>query len=121
MAHTAVPAPLEIGRANGHDVRVRWADGHESIYPSVDLRLACPCVSCKPQAGPAARGQIRILPAGIQSVHPVRIELTGGFGIRIHWSDGHSQGLYGFLYLRALCPCCREQTPIRIPASAGVE
>jgi ATP-binding protein involved in chromosome partitioning len=107
MGSAAVPPPLEIGRANSHDVRIRWADGHESVYPSADLRLACPCASCGQQAVPLARGQLRMLPAGVQSVHPLRIELSGGFGIRIYWSDGHSQGLYGFAHLRALCPCCR--------------
>ena len=30
-------APLEIGRANVHDLRIRWADGHESVYPAADF------------------------------------------------------------------------------------
>lgn len=114
-----LPVPLEIGRANAHDLRIRWADGHESVYPSADLRLACPCASCERETAPPARGRIRMLPAGIQSVRPLRIELSGGFGIRVHWSDGHSQGLYGFARLRALCPCCRG-TGIRgiLPAAS---
>jgi DUF971 family protein len=107
MADPVVPPPLEIGRANIHDIRIRWADGHESIYPSADLRLACPCASCEREAEALAPGRIRLLPAGIASVRPLRIELSGGFGVRVHWSDGHSQGLYGFARLRTLCPCCR--------------
>ena len=107
MRAAVVTRPLEIGRANQHDLRIRWADGHESIYPSAELRLACPCASCGKQAAPQPRGQIRLLPSGIQTVRPERIELSGGFGIRVHWSDGHSQGLYGFEHLRRICPCCQ--------------
>jgi ATP-binding protein involved in chromosome partitioning len=107
MLSHLVAAPLEIGRANVHDLRIRWADGHESVYPSADLRLACSCATCMQQATPGGPRRMRVLPAGLQAVYPVRIELSGGFGIRVYWSDGHSQGLYGFARLRALCPCCQ--------------
>jgi ATP-binding protein involved in chromosome partitioning len=117
MEPAVVPAPREIGRANRHDVRIRWADGHESVYPALELRLACPCVSCAPQPGVPVPGRIRVLPPGIQSVRPLRIELSGGFGVRVHWSDGHSAGLYGFAYLRALCPCCRAPVPAPRPVT----
>jgi DUF971 family protein len=118
MADPVVPPPLEIGRANVHDIRIRWTDGHESIYPSADLRLACPCASCERESAAPAPGRIRLLPAGIASVRPLRIELSGGFGIRVHWSDGHSQGLYGFARLRALCPCCRTSGAAGAPSRA---
>jgi ATP-binding protein involved in chromosome partitioning len=98
-------APTEITRANHHDVRVLWADGHESVYRAADLRLACPCATCA-QSAAVPRGQIRLLPSGIQTVHPLRIELVGQYGMRVYWSDGHSEGIYGFGRLRAVCPCC---------------
>jgi ATP-binding protein involved in chromosome partitioning len=101
--------PLEIGRANRHDVRIRWADGHESIYPAVDLRLACPCVACAQLPHRQGSGRIRMLPPGIQGVYPLRIELTGQYGIRVYWSDGHSEGIYTFNKLRAACPCCTSR------------
>jgi ATP-binding protein involved in chromosome partitioning len=99
-------APVEIGRANAHDVRILWADGHESTYPAADLRLACPCAGCAQKSASRPSGQLRVLPAGIQTVQPVRIELVGQYAIRIHWSDGHSEGIYSFDRLRADCPCC---------------
>ena len=46
MPPTLAPAPVEIGRANEHDLKVRWSDGHESVYAARALRLACPCASC---------------------------------------------------------------------------
>ena len=109
MPHDSPTAPLEIGRANVHDLRIRWADGHESVYPAADLRLACPCASCAQQSAPRPPGQIRLLPASIKAVHPLRVELIGQYAIRVYWSDGHSEGIYGFDRLRAACPCCSVQ------------
>jgi ATP-binding protein involved in chromosome partitioning len=113
MAHLVTPAPIEIGRANEHDIRIRWADGHESVYPSVGLRLACPCAACAQQTRPQPRGQFRLMPAAIQAVRPERIEIVGSFGLRVFWSDGHSQGLYGFERLRAECPCCQSSPRVK--------
>jgi ATP-binding protein involved in chromosome partitioning len=100
---------IEIGRANRHDVRIRWADGHESVYPAADLRVACPCAGCAQRSPSPGRGQLRLVPAGVETVRPLRIELTGHYGIRIYWSDGHSEGIYQFDRLRAACPCCRAR------------
>jgi len=40
-------------------------------------------------------------------VSPEGVELVGGYGIRIRWSDGHSAGIYTFEKLRQDCPCPR--------------
>jgi DUF971 family protein len=40
-------------------------------------------------------------------VRPVSVELVGAYGIRIHWSDGHSTGIYTFERLLRSCPCQR--------------
>jgi DUF971 family protein len=101
-------APKEISRANTHDVKIVWADDHESVYRAADLRLGCPCATCA-QTATLPKGQIRLLPAGIQVVHPLRIELVGQYGMRVYWSDGHSEGIYTFTRLRAVCPCCASQ------------
>ena len=98
--------PTKIKKVSPGELLIRWADGHESVYPAADLRLACPCAGCAQQSAPRPPGQIRLLPAGIQAVHPLRIELIGQYAIRVYWSDGHSEGIYGFDRLRAACPCC---------------
>jgi DUF971 family protein len=85
------PAPVEIGRANQHDVRIRWNDGNETVYESRRLRLACPCAACVDE-----NTGLRILkePAVPLDVHPLKIEPVGRYAIVIHWSDGHSTGIY---------------------------
>jgi DUF971 family protein len=99
--------PLEIGRANQHDVRIRWQDGHESVYPARGLRLSCPCAACVDEVTGAARVSGERIP---EDVHPVRVELVGRYAVSIAFSDGHHTGIYPFERLRALCPCerCRQ-------------
>ena len=98
--------PVEIGRANQHDVKIRWQDGHESVYPARDLRLACPCAGCVDEV----TGQLRLIASSVpQSVHPLKINLVGRYAISIDWSDGHNTGIYAFGYLREHCPCCQDK------------
>ncbi len=104
MSTMTMPIPVEIGRANQHDVKIRWQDGHESVYPARELRLACPCAGCVDEV----TGHIRIISANIpQNVYPVKVGLVGRYAISITWSDGHNTGIYGFNLLRKLCPCCQ--------------
>jgi DUF971 family protein len=100
--------PTEIGRANQHDVKVTWQDGHVSVYPARELRLACPCAGCVDEQ----TGRVRVIAASVPpDVHPLRIELVGNYAITIQWSDGHHTGIYAFDRLRKLCPCdaCQKQ------------
>jgi len=106
MAGQTVAVPLEIGRANQHDVKIKWQDGHESIYPARELRLACPCAGCVDEV----TGKLRLIASSVpQNVHPLRINLVGRYAISVEWSDGHNTGIYAFGYLRERCPCCRNK------------
>ncbi|MBI3010481.1 MAG: DUF971 domain-containing protein [Candidatus Omnitrophica bacterium] len=98
--------PKEIGRANAQDIKIIWDDGHESVFPSRPLRLACPCAGCVDEMS----GAVRIIASSVpQDVHPLKIDLVGRYAITIHWSDGHHTGIYPFERLRAICPCCQGQ------------
>ena len=95
----AVVLPSEIGRANQHDVKIRWQDGHESLYPARALRLACPCAGCVDEV----TGTIRIIATSIpQDVRPLAINLVGRYAISIEWSDNHRTGIYSFELLRKI-------------------
>ena len=105
MNAESVSVPLEIGRANQHDVKIKWQDGHESVYPARELRLACPCAGCIDETS----GAVRIVAANVpQHVIPLKIELVGRYAINIEWSDGHRTGIYPFERLRKMCPCCQN-------------
>ncbi len=98
----AKPIPREIGRANVHDVRVVWNDGHESVYPARDLRIKCPCALCIEETTGAQVLRAESVP---EDVHPLAIKVVGRYAISIDWSDGHSTGIYTFDRLRSLCEC----------------
>jgi len=105
MVEAEKPIPKEIGRANQHDVKIRWQDGHESIYPARELRLACPCAGCVDEV----TGQLRLIASSVpQNVYPLKINLVGRYAISVEWSDGHNTGIYAFGYLRQRCPCCQD-------------
>lgn len=98
--------PVEIGRANAHDVKILWKDGHAGIYPARYLRLECVCAECVHEM----TGKALIDPNRIsQDVHPLKITAVGLYAIQIIWSDNHSTGIYSFDRLRKICPCeiCR--------------
>ena len=106
MSQTGFQMAVEIGRANQHDVKIRWQDGHESIYLARELRLKCPCAGCVDEM----TGQVRLIATGVpQNVYPVKIDLIGRYAISIQWSDGHNTGIYAFDRLRKMCPCCGDK------------
>ena len=103
MAKTQISVPVEIGRANEHDLKIRWQDGHESVYPARELRLKCPCAGCVDEM----TGVVRVISTSVpQHVHPLKVDLVGRYAISIQWSDGHNTGIYAFDRLRKMCPCC---------------
>jgi DUF971 family protein len=97
-----------------HQITIQWNDGHTSVYPFGLMRAACPCASCRgghenmsAEPDPAVFDKVM---ADSPETRLVNIEAAGGYGMVIHWEDGHSYGIYNWHYLRALCPCkqCRE-------------
>lgn len=94
------PRPTEIKRVGTSEIRVRWSDGHRSVYPNHHLRNRCPCALCRERPP-------HVLPVvGGQEIHAVQIGLVGRYAINIQWSDGHDSGIYSYETLRGACPCC---------------
>ena len=94
--------PRAMRQHGPRELAVTWADGHESVYPVRELRLACPCASCVDEW----TGEERLDDAAVPpDVRPLAIHPVGRYAIQIDWSDGHSTGIYPFRRLRALCPC----------------
>jgi DUF971 family protein len=96
----------DIGR---YAVGVQWADGHDSIYPLVNLRRCCPCNIC---AG-AAQGEITA-----DGQRLLQLSRLGEGAVYLAWVDGH-ETLYTTAQLREICRCAMcVQEPER-PITGG--
>ena len=87
--------PERIERLGSGALKVRWRDGHESVYPWRLLRSSCPCAACRHGAAPKPD----------PGITPLEIAPVGRYAIAIRWSDGHATGIFSHELLRSLCPC----------------
>ena len=96
------PYPTEVRRLPEEGrLRITWSDGHAGEYEYRYLRGYCPCAGCQGHTADA----IRYHPPPAGEVAPVSIQPVGNYALSIHWTDGHSTGIYRFDFLRRLCPC----------------
>ncbi len=78
-------------------LRILWPGGPEVTVPAVRMRDACPCAGCVEEG----TGRKILDPATIPAdIRPVEIHAVGNYAIQIHWSDGHSTGIYTWQTLR---------------------
>jgi DUF971 family protein len=86
------------------ELGIVWEDGHESYYPSFDLRCACPCAQCIDEV--SGKKLLRDDEVA-RDVHVVELHPVGNYAFSVRWSDGHDTGIYSYERLRRTCPCCR--------------
>ena len=89
-------------------VRIKWTDGHESVFSNTRLREGCPCAVCKGEQG--LLGKMYILPvvASIpEDIRATAYSMVGRYAISFVWSDGHKTGIYPYDYLLGMCECER--------------
>jgi len=100
--------PVEIDLDRGSELRIRWADGLESVYPLAVLRRECPCAVCRQEREEKAGNPLRVMKSREEQqamVTAAGAELVGHYALRIRWQDGHAAGVYEFALLRSLsCP-----------------
>lgn len=102
-----MPIPDEIIGLLRSNITLKWPDGHETTYAARDVRLACRCAECIEETTGRKLIDPNTIPNSIRAKH---IELVGQYAMLIHWSDGHSTGIFNFRDLRGNCPCppCAE-------------
>ena len=97
-----MPEPVAItADVDARTVRIEWADGQESTYEFEQLRWACPCAHCRGEMGqPGRLSQVdRLSP---EETELVDLQQVGHYAIMPVWYDGHSSGMYTYVYLREL-------------------
>jgi DUF971 family protein len=88
-------------------LRITWNPQHAGDYTFLDLRTHCNCAACVDENTGVRILDPQTVPADIAITD---MQLVGNYALRIHWSDGHSTGLYTWEHLLRLCPCpsCRK-------------
>jgi DUF971 family protein len=105
MTHAPIPQRIHRG---GKQVVITWDEAHVGTYDARLLRLACHCAICRDEVTGRPLLDTTTVPDNIEAES---IQLVGGYGIKIRWSDGHDTGIYTYEYLLKLCPCerCRAR------------
>lgn len=102
------PHPIELKKTDDRSLKIVWTDSVEQFIPFRALRKACRCANCMMKreqeiASPAPSNTLPVLsaaearPLDIDEMHPV-----GNYAYNIHFSDGHSAGIFTFEMLRKL-------------------
>lgn len=93
--------PLEIVGLGKPEVRFVWDEGDEDVWPARLLRTRCTCAACQSEL----TGERILDPASVpEDILVTHMELVGNYGVAIHFSDGHTTGIYRFVHLRANPP-----------------
>jgi ATP-binding protein involved in chromosome partitioning len=90
--------PLEIIGLGKREVRFVWEEGgDEDIWPTRALRIKCTCAKCQSEQ----TGERILDPASVpEDITVVDMNLMGNYGVGIHFSDGHTTGIFRFRELR---------------------
>ena len=107
------PVPVHLEKTDERQLLIRWSDEIEQTIAYRKLRDNCQCAKCidermealkeKPSGEPKLSNTLPVLtiaetmPLDIVLMHPV-----GNYAYNIHFSDGHSSGIFTFEMLRAL-------------------
>lgn len=92
-----MPMPLEIIGLGKREVRFVWDDNTEDSYGARDLRIRCACANCQSEV----TGERILDPSTVaEDLSVSDMHLVGNYGVGIHFSDGHTTGIYRFATLK---------------------
>ncbi len=92
-----MPMPLEIIGLGKPDVRFVWDDDTEDVYGARELRIRCTCALCQSEA----TGERLLDPKTVpEDLTITDMHLVGNYGVGVHFSDGHTTGIFRFRELK---------------------
>jgi ATP-binding protein involved in chromosome partitioning len=92
-----MPMPLEIIGLGKPEVRFVWDEGDEDVYSARDLRIRCTCALCQSEV----TGERLLDPKTVpEDLTIADMHLVGNYGVGIHFSDGHTTGIFRFRELK---------------------
>jgi len=89
--------PLEIIGLGKREVRFVWDEGDEDLYGARELRIRCTCALCQSEV----TGERLLDPKSVaEDLSVTDMHLVGNYGVGIHFSDGHTTGIFRFKELK---------------------
>ena len=89
--------PLEIIGLGKREVRFVWDDDTEDVWGARELRVRCTCAMCQSEV----TGERLLDPGTVaEDLSVTDMHLTGNYGVGIHFSDGHTTGIWRFRILK---------------------
>jgi DUF971 family protein len=88
---------------------IRWDNGQICAYELLALRKHC--LSTRYEAANSERARQAL--DALTSIHLLRWNYVGRYGIEMHWSDGH-QSIYTFDRLWSICEKASLSAPAEI-------
>jgi DUF971 family protein len=86
----------------GNTLALQWLDGEETYLDASELRANSPSAENKGEVdifGKVSGGEA---PREHLDIKILKVIQVGNYAIRIHFSDGHSTGIYSWDYLKTL-------------------
>lgn len=101
---STTPSHIDLKKDKG--LTVRWSDGTTSYYTIAYLRRMSPSADMRQLREEMAANPLTVLPSGRGSgpVTATDASLVGNYALKIEFSDGHSSGIYSWVYLRSIDP-----------------
>jgi DUF971 family protein len=87
-----LPEPTALSLLPDGKLSIEWSDGRRRRYEIGELRRNCPCATCmyeRDSASQIADLPVDSPPVTLEELHPV-----GNYAYNIHFSDGHSTGIF---------------------------
>ena len=92
-----MPMPLEIIGLGKREIRFVWDDGTEDLWAARELRTVCTCALCQSEV----TGERLLDPKTVvEDLSVADMNLMGNYGVGIHFSDGHTTGIFRFSNLK---------------------
>ena len=83
------------------EVVIVFGDGHRCRFGFVEMRVNCPCATCR---GARDQGQVPWpRPGQPETLTVTEARLVGAWGLGLTWSDGHATGIYPWESMRQWC------------------
>ncbi len=97
------PTHLDLDQNKG--LSIEWQDGSKFFLTLAVLRRYSPSADAKELRKAMAANPLTVLPTSGSSdpLTALGAEFVGNYALKIHFSDGHSTGIYSWEYLRELC------------------